>query len=84
MPPPTNLQVLDHVYRIFEISSTQLTKLIKSQLFGVRWECSVLKNNLLGGHFRIKYVDLHLMLLYSHGKKGTHPYNISPMKMRSL
>ena len=37
----------------FKISSTKLTKSIKSELFGVRRECTVIKNNLLGSHFRI-------------------------------
>ena len=35
----------------FEISSNQLRKSIKNSLFGVRWECKMIKNNLLGGHF---------------------------------
>ena len=45
----------------FEIFNTKLTKLIKSELFSVRWDCTLITNNLLGGHFRIKGENLHIM-----------------------
>ena len=41
-----------------------LTEQVKTMLFGVSWECTVIKNNLIVGHFRIKDEDLHFLLLY--------------------
>ena len=58
MDPLTNFPIFDHFFSIFlKFSCTQLKKKSKASCL----VCAMIKFNLLGGHFRLKDKDLHLM-----------------------